>query len=76
MPKLSIIYGIDENDFAQGIAADALKNTAGTEDVWGGAIDQGDRSHGNKPFGGKQEPGDSKRVDSTGSLGPKKSEGN
>lgn len=46
MAKLSPIYGADDNDFAQGIAADALRNTSGKEDIWGATLDQSAMSHG------------------------------
>lgn len=41
MPKSvdSNIYGIDLNSFAEGVASDALKDTAGAEDYWGGKTD-------------------------------------
>lgn len=42
MAKLSAIYGADDNDFAQGIAADALRNTAPPQIT----IDNSAMSHG------------------------------
>lgn len=44
--SLSGIYGMDDNDFADGIAADALKPTS-KEDIWGATFDQGARAKGN-----------------------------
>jgi hypothetical protein len=42
MPKSvdSSIYGTDSTSFAEGIATDALTNTAGTADFWGGIQDE------------------------------------
>lgn len=51
MPKLDYnIYGLDENDMAQSISSDALRNTAGKEEVWvKGTFDQDARAKGNSP---------------------------
>lgn len=46
MAKLDYaIYGMDDNDFAEGVAADALRNTAGTQ----GKISQDAVAKGNDP---------------------------
>ena len=45
----SAIYGADDNGMAQRISGDALTNTAGKEDIWGGRIDQSAVAKGNSP---------------------------
>jgi hypothetical protein len=49
MPKLSDIYGADDNAFAQGVASEALSQGQGSEDIWGALLDAEARSKGNKP---------------------------
>lgn len=72
MPKLdSNIYGADENSFAEGISSDSLSSTKGKGDIWGSIFDQSAEAKGNAP-----DPSEAKAVRSTGSLSPKKSEGN
>ena len=53
MPKLSDMYGTDDNGFAQGVASDALSPKHGSEDIWGSTFDQSARS---KPTGTEQNP--------------------
>jgi hypothetical protein len=61
MPKLSAnLYGADDNNFAEGIASDALtpqKNV--DENYWGDVKpdDTGDRSHGGGDAKGSAGPG-------------------
>jgi hypothetical protein len=48
MPKnLSAIYGADDNDFALGIASDALTPKMGSEDIWGDVEDARGQSQAN-----------------------------
>lgn len=70
MAKLDYaIYGMDDNDFAEGVAADALRNTVGTQ----GAISQDARSKGNDP---ENENYDAKVKTSEGSQKAEKPKGN
>lgn len=45
--SLSPIYGADDNDFAQSIAADALVPRVGTEDIWGAVEDMRGQAQAN-----------------------------
>jgi hypothetical protein len=48
MPKsLGAIYGADDNDFALGIASDALTSGVGSEDIWGPVEDMRAQSQAN-----------------------------
>lgn len=67
----SNIYGADDNGFAQGVASDTLGSTKGKGDIWGAVFEQSAEAKGNAP-----DPSTAKAVRSTGSLSPKKSEGN
>lgn len=70
MAKLDYaIYGMDDTGFAEGIAADALRNTAGTQ----GAISQDNLAKGNDP---KNEDYTVKVKTSEGTQKAQKSEGN
>jgi len=71
MERDNRIYGLDENDFAEGIAGDALK-PGGTEDVWGARVDQKATAKGNDP---DNENPDAKVIGGMGGAA-KKSEGN
>ena len=68
------IYGTDDNDFAGGIADDAL-SAKGKEDIWGATFDQEARAKGNVTSGDGENP-EAKSIKYTGSQSPKKSEGN
>lgn len=50
MPKLSDIYGIDENAYASRVSSEALSSGQGTEDIWGSLTQDKAEAKGNKPL--------------------------
>lgn len=75
MAKLDYaIYGMDDNDFAEGIAADALK-PGGSADLWGATFDQDAGAKGNDSVH-EQDFITAKAKTSEGTQKAQKSEGN
>lgn len=71
MARDSNIYGTDTNEFASGIARDALNPGGAKEDVWGSTFDQSAKSEGDTPDSGEVKAAEPRKPDSRA-----KSEGN
>jgi hypothetical protein len=53
MPKLSDMYGADDNAYAFRVSSEALSQGQGSEDIWGALMQDKAEAKGNKPDPGE-----------------------